>query len=59
MYISYGQLTAMTICAALSAFILFMLFYSNYGLLKENRSLRNRIKRIRKRCEQEHANVPF
>jgi hypothetical protein len=59
MYISYQELVGMTICAALSLFMLIMLFYSNYGLLKENRFLRNRLKAVRKQCEQEHVNVPF
>ena len=59
MYISYQELVAMTVCAAISLFMLVMLFYSNYKLLGDNRLLRSRIKRIRKRCEQEHVNVPF
>jgi hypothetical protein len=59
MYISYQQLFAMTVCAAISLFMLVMLFYSNYKLLGDNRLLRSRIKRIRKRCEQEHVSVPF
>jgi hypothetical protein len=59
MYISYQELVAMTICAALSAFMLAMLFYSNYKLLNENRLLRSRVRRMRKRCEQEHVSVPF
>jgi len=59
MYITYYDLVAMTICAALSAFMLIMLFYANYGLLRENRFLRSRLKAVRKQCEQEHARVPF
>jgi len=59
MYISYYDLVAMTICATLSAFMLAMLFWSNYSLLKENRFLRSRLKAVRKQCEQEHAVVPF
>jgi len=59
MYISYYDLVAMTICAAVSAFMLAMLFYANYGLLRENRFLRSRLKSVRKQCEQEHARVPF
>ena len=59
MYISYQELVGMTICAALSALILAMLFWSNYSLLRENRFLRSRLKSVRKQCEQEHINVPF
>jgi hypothetical protein len=59
MYISYQELVGMTICAAISLFMLVMLFWSNYSLLKENRFLRSRLKTIRKQCEQEHAYVPF
>jgi hypothetical protein len=59
MYISYQELVGMTICAALSLFMLVMLFWSNYSLLKENRFLRSRLKSVRKQCEQEHVSVPF
>jgi len=59
MYISYQELVGMTICAVLSAFMLAMLFYANYGLLRENKFLRSRLKAVRKQCEQEHARVPF
>lgn len=59
MYISYQELVAMTICAALSLFMLAILFYANFGLLRENRFLRSRLRAVRKQCEQEHARVPF
>jgi hypothetical protein len=59
MYISYQELVGMTICAALSAFMLAMLFWSNYSLLRENRFLRSRLKSVRKQCQQEHVCVPF
>jgi len=59
MYISYQQLFAMTICAAISLFMLAMLFWTNNSLVKENRFLRSRNKSLRKRCEKEHAVVPF
>jgi hypothetical protein len=59
MYISYQELVGMTICAAISLFMLVMLFWSNYSLLKENRFLRSRLQAVRKQCEQEHARVPF
>jgi hypothetical protein len=59
MYISYQQLFAMTICAAISLFMLAMLFWTNNSLVKENRFLRSRNRSLRKRCEKEHASVPF
>ena len=58
MYLTYQELIGMTICTAVSLFMLIMLFYANYSLLKENRFLRHRLQAWRKSC-QNHTEVPF
>lgn len=58
MFISYSELVGMTIMAAVSLFMLIILFIANYTLLKENRFLRGRLRSWRKSC-QNHVEVPF
>jgi hypothetical protein len=59
MFISYGELIFMLICAAIISVMLFLLFVANYTLLRENRYLKTRLRGWRKNCERHHATVPF
>ena len=59
MFISYGDLIAMLICATISAVMLVLLFVANYTLLRENRYLKSRLRAWRKHCTNRHAEVPF
>ena len=59
MFISYGDLIAMFICATVSAIMLALLFTANYTLLRENRYLKGRLRAWRKQCARRHTEVPF
>jgi hypothetical protein len=58
MYLSISDMIGMTICLAVTLFMLVMLFTSNYMLLKENRFLKGRLRSWRKACSN-HTEVPF
>jgi hypothetical protein len=59
MYISYGNLITMLICATVMAVMLALLFVANHTLLRENRYLKGRLKSWRKHCNKTHAALPF
>jgi hypothetical protein len=59
MFITTGDLIAMTICAAVSLGMLILLFIANYTLLKDNRYLKSRLQAWRKSCQHSHVEVPF
>ena len=58
MYITYQELVVMTACTGVTLFVLIMLFFANFTLLKENRFLKRRLQVWRKSC-QNHTEVPF
>ena len=58
MYLSYGDIVAITIALGASIIMLFMLAFANVTLLNENRFLKQRLRAWRKSC-QNHTEVPF
>jgi hypothetical protein len=58
MYLSYGDIVAITIALGASIIMLFMLAFANVTLLNENRFLKQRLRAWRKSC-QNHVEVPF
>lgn len=59
MFISYGDLVAMLICASVVAVMTVLLFIANWQLLNENRFLKTRLRSWRRHCARHHAEVPF
>jgi hypothetical protein len=58
MYLSTGDMIAVTIALGTSMLLLFILAFANVHLLNENRFLRQRLRAWRKSCEN-HTEVPF
>ena len=58
MYLTTGDIIAITIALVLSMGLLFIVTFANIHLLKENRFLRSRLRAWRKSC-QNHVEVPF
>jgi len=58
MYLSTGDMIAITIALGASMLLLFIVTFANVHLLNENRFLRQRLRAWRKSC-QNHVEVPF
>jgi hypothetical protein len=58
MYLSSGDMIAITIALVTSMALLFIVTFANIQLLNENRFLKGRLRAWRKSC-QNHVEVPF
>jgi hypothetical protein len=58
MYLSSGDIFAITIALVTSMALLFIVTFANIHLLNENRFLKSRLRAWRKSC-QNHVEVPF
>jgi len=58
MYLSSGDMIAITIALIASMALLFIVTFANIHLLNENRFLKSRLRAWRKSC-QNHVEVPF
>jgi hypothetical protein len=58
MYLSSGDIIAITIALITSMALLFIVTFANVHLLNENRFLKSRLRAWRKSC-QNHVEVPF
>ena len=58
MYLSSGDMIAITIALVTSMALLFIVTFANIHLLNENRFLKRRLRAWRKSC-QNHVEVPF
>ena len=58
MYLSSGDMIAITIALVTSMTLLFIATFANIHLLNENRFLKGRLRAWRKSCEN-HVEVPF
>jgi hypothetical protein len=58
MYLSSGDMIAITIALVSSMALLFIVTFANIHLLNENRFLKGRLRAWRKSC-QNHVEVPF
>ena len=58
MYLTTGDMIAITIALVLSMGLLFIVTFANIHLLNENRFLKQRLRAWRKSC-QNHVEVPF
>ena len=58
MYLTTGDMIAITIALGVSMLLLFILAFANVHLLNENRFLKQRLRAWRKSCEK-HVEVPF
>jgi hypothetical protein len=58
MYLTTGDMIAITIALGASMLLLFIVTFANIHLLNENRFLRQRLRAWRKSC-QNHVEVPF
>ena len=58
MYLSSGDMIAITIALVTSMALLFIVTFANIHLLNENRFLKGRLRAWRKSCES-HIEVPF
>jgi hypothetical protein len=58
MYLSSGDMIAITIALITSMALLFIVTFANVHLLNENRFLKSRLRAWRKSC-QNHVEVPF
>jgi len=58
MYLSSGDMIAITIALVTSMALLFIVTFANIHLLNENRFLKGRLRAWRKSCEK-HTEVPF
>jgi hypothetical protein len=59
MYLSGGELLSMTISMFIVLLMFILLSFANYSLLKENRFLRERLRRVRKQCRDTHSERPW
>jgi hypothetical protein len=59
MYLSTGDMIAITIALLVSMGLLFILAFANVHLLNENRFLKQRLRAWRKACQHNHVEVPF
>ena len=58
MYLSQGDIIAITIALGFSLVLILIMLYANVQLLNENRFLKQRLRAWRKSCEK-HVEVPF
>ena len=58
MYLTQGDIIAITIALGFSLVLIVIMLYANVQLLNENRFLKQRLRAWRKSCEN-HAEVPF
>ena len=58
MYLTTGDMIAITIALGASMLLLFIVTFANIHLLNENRFLKSRLRAWRKSC-QNHVEVPF
>ena len=58
MYLTQGDIIAITIALGFSLVLILIMLYANVQLLNENRFLKQRLRAWRKSCEN-HAEVPF
>jgi hypothetical protein len=58
MYLTTGDMIAITIALGASMLLLFIVTFANVHLLNENRFLKQRLRAWRKSC-QNHVEVPF
>ena len=58
MYLTQGDIIAITIALGFSLILILIMLYANVQLLNENRFLKQRLRAWRKSCEN-HAEVPF
>lgn len=58
MYLTQGDVIAITIALGFSLVLILIMLYANVQLLNENRFLKQRLRAWRKSCEN-HAEVPF
>lgn len=59
MYLTTGDIIAITIALGVSMLLLFILAFANVHLLNENRFLRQRLRAWRQACQHNHVEVPF
>lgn len=58
MYLTQGDIIAITIALGTSLTLILIMLYANIQLLNENRFLKQRLRAWRKSCEN-HTEVPF
>jgi hypothetical protein len=58
MYLTQGDIIAITIALGFSLVLILIMLYANVQLLNENRFLKQRLRAWRKSCEK-HVEVPF
>ena len=58
MYLTQGDIIAITIALGFSLLLILIMLYANVQLLNENRFLKQRLRAWRKSCEK-HVEVPF
>jgi len=58
MYLSQGDIIAITIALGTSLTLIIIMLYANMQLLKENRFLKQRLRAWRTACRN-HVEVPF
>ena len=58
MYLTQGDIIAITIALGFSLILILIMLYANVQLLNENRFLKQRLRAWRKSCEK-HVEVPF
>lgn len=59
MYLTTGDMIAVTIALVTSMVLLFIVTFANIHLLNENRFLRQRLRAWRQSCQHNHTEVPF
>ena len=59
MYLTTGDIVAITIALVTSIALIFITIFANIHLLNENRFLKERLRAWRKSCQHNHAEVPF
>jgi len=59
MYLTSGDMIAITIALVTSMALLFIVTFANIHLLNENRFLKSRLRAWRQSCQHNHVEVPF
>jgi hypothetical protein len=59
MYLTTGDIIAITIALVTSIALIFITIFANIHLLNENRFLKSRLHAWRKACQHNHVEVPF
>jgi hypothetical protein len=59
MYLTTGDIIAITIALVTSIALIFITIFANIHLLNENRFLKERLRAWRKSCQHNHTEVPF